>query len=64
MPRKTIVGKYCTKEQEKLYLDISKAILIYYKDGSGEVLMDDFNIINSSKEDGWHKMSLYFKVKE
>ena len=64
MPRKTIVGEYCTKEQEKLYLDISKAILIYYKDGSGEVLMDDFNIINSSKEDGWLKMSFYFKVKE
>ena len=70
MVRKTIVGKYCTKEQETLFFDMTAAILKYSKAkfgvdicGPGEtVLFDDVKMMNSSKGNGWIKMEFYFKV--
>lgn len=69
---KTIVGKYCTKEQERLFFDMTEAILKYSKTkfgvdigGPGEtVLFDDVKMMNSSKGNGWIKMEFYFKVVE
>ena len=51
-----------TKEQRILYMDIVEALLRYFKDSAGTVLIDDPKMINSSKENGWMKMEFYFKV--
>ena len=70
MAEKTIVGKYCTKEQERLFFDISEAILKYSKTKEGvnfcgpgqSVYFDDPRMFFSSRENGWIKMEFYFKV--
>lgn len=66
MVKKGIIqtDRYMTKEQKILYRDIGQAILKYHKKKAGKVLIDDAEMLTSSKGDGWILMTFYFKVVE